>query len=179
MLIGVANGGTPTAALRGNQFGSNYKGESGGKTGSTSSYTNAWYCGFDPQLTSVVYMGFDKSSLSLGKGQTAAALSAPIWGRVYRRFYEGKSYPSFKDNPDPFPEDVVKGGVCGFNGLAPNENCPGGSNLYLKPITVGGRTLAVPGNRQCDGDRDHYRSMDIMDFLKNEYEFTDEEIGKE
>jgi penicillin-binding protein 1A len=179
MLIGVANGGTPTAALRSSQFGAMYKGESGGKTGSTSSYTNAWYCGFDPHITSVVYMGFDKSSISLGKGQTAAMISAPIWGRAYRRFYENSTYPSFKENPDPVPEDVVKGGVCAYNGLAPNKGCPGGSNLYLKPITIGGRTLSVPGNRQCDGDRDHYRSLDLMEFLKDEYEFTEEEIGKD
>ncbi|WCL48675.1 penicillin-binding protein 1A [Leptospira sp. GIMC2001] len=178
MLIGVATAGTPTAALRSDQFGANYKGESGGKTGSTSSYTNAWYCGFDPHLTSVVYMGFDKSSISLGKGQTAAALSAPIWGRVYRRFYEGSEYPSFKTNPDPVPEDVVGGSVCAFNGLSPNENCPRASNLFLKPDSIAGRTRAVPANRQCDGDRDHYRSLDLVNFLKDEYGFTEEELGK-
>jgi penicillin-binding protein 1A len=178
MLIGVATSGTPSHALRSDQFKVNYKGESGGKTGSTSSYTNAWYSGFDPNLTSVVYMGFDKSSISLGKGQTAAALAAPIWGKVYRRFYEGTSYPSFKDNPDPKPDSVISGGVCAFNGLSPNTDCPRASNLYLKPITVAGRTISVPMNRQCDGDRDHYRSVDLMDFLKDEYEFTEEEIER-
>jgi penicillin-binding protein 1A len=174
MLIGVATSGTPTQALRSDQFGANYKGESGGKTGSTSSYTNAWYCGFDPHYTSVTYMGFDKSSISLGKGQTAAALAAPIWGRVYRRFYENSEYPSFKSNPSPVPGDVVSGAVCAFNGLSPSETCPKSSNLFLKPIQVAGRTLAVPPNRQCDGDRDHFRSMDITDFLKDAYEFEDE-----
>lgn len=176
MLIGVATAGTPSHALRSDQFGARYTGESGGKTGSTSSYTNAWYCGFDPHLTSVVYVGFDKSSLSLGKGQTAAALAAPIWGRAYRRFYHGGPYPSFKENPDPRPDDVIGGGVCMFNGLSPRPECPKMANLFLKPTQIGGRTMSVPMNRQCDGDRDHYRSMDLIDFLKDEYDFSDEEI---
>ncbi|TGL57987.1 PBP1A family penicillin-binding protein [Leptospira ognonensis] len=179
MLIGVATGGTPTAALRDADKG-NYKGESGGKTGSTSSYTNVWYCGFDPKYTTVVWMGFDKSSLSLGQGTTAAGVAAPIWGKLYSRWYNGGPYPSFYPNgkADEIPADVVKGATCSFNGLTPGPNCPLTGNLFLKPITIAGRTLSVPGSRQCDGERDHFRSMDLKDFLQRELEITDDELKR-
>lgn len=177
MLIGVAMGGTPTQALRASDKG-NYRGESGGKTGSTSSYTNVWYAGFDPKFTSIVWMGFDKSSLSLGKGVTAAGVAAPIWGKMYSRFYNEGPYPSFYPNgkAEEIPADVVKGATCAFNGLSPGPGCPLTGNLFLKPITIAGRTLAVPGGRQCDGDRDHYRSMDLNDFLQRELEISDDEL---
>ncbi|MDZ4727841.1 MAG: PBP1A family penicillin-binding protein [Leptospira sp.] len=177
MLIGVATGGTPTAALRDADKG-NYKGISGGKTGSTSSYTNVWYCGFDPKFTTVVWMGFDKSSLSLGQGTTAAGVAAPIFGKLYSRWYNGGPYPSFnpEGKPEEIPQDVVKGATCSFNGLTPGPNCPLVGNLFLKPITIAGRTLSVPGSRQCDGDRDHFRSLDLKDFLQRELEITDDEL---
>jgi penicillin-binding protein 1A len=177
MLIGVAMGGTPTQALRAADKG-NYKGESGGKTGSTSSYTNVWYAGFDPKYTSIVWMGFDKSSLSLGKGTTAAGVAAPIWGKMYSRWYNEGPYPTFYPNgkEGEVPADVIKGATCAFNGLGLGPNCPGTSNLFLKPITIAGRTLAVPGGRQCDGDRDHFRSMDLSDFLQKELEISDDEL---
>lgn len=177
MLINVVKAGTPSQALRNPQYGANYLGEAGGKTGSTSSYTNAWFCGFDPNYTSVVYFGFDKSSISLGKGQTAAMIAVPLWGKVYRRFYENTSYPSFHLDKTKPPPDVVVGSVCAFNGLSPGPNCPTMQNLYLKPIQIAGREIAVPQNRECDGDRDHYRSLDLKEFIKEVYEFTDEEIG--
>ncbi|TGN16785.1 penicillin-binding protein 1A [Leptospira ilyithenensis] len=179
MLIGVATGGTPTQALRASDKG-NYKGISGGKTGSTSSYTNVWYCGFDPKYTSVVWMGFDKSSLSLGKGTTAAGVAAPVWGKMYSRWYNEGPYPGFgsSDRPEEIPADVIKGATCSFNGLTPGPNCPLVSNMFLKPITVAGRTLSVPGSRQCDGERDHFRSMDLNDFLQRELEISDDEIGQ-
>jgi penicillin-binding protein 1A len=177
MLQEVATHGSPSHSLRSPEW-ANYKGESAGKTGSTSSYTNAWYCGFDPKVTTVVWMGFDKSSISLGKGQTAAALATPIWGKIYRRWYEGQEFPTFKEeyDGDVPPESVVFGAVCSFNGLSPSPNCPVSGNLYLKPLIVGTKTLAVQHNRTCDGDRDHFRSLDLRDFLIREYEITDEEL---
>ncbi len=177
MLIGVATGGTPTATLRAADKG-NYKGESGGKTGSTSSYTNVWYCGFDPKYTSVVWMGFDKSSLSLGQGTTAAGVAVPIWGKMYSRWYNEGPYPSFKTGgkEDAVPEGVVKGASCSFNGLAPGPTCPLISNMYLQPLSVAGKQISIPATRQCDGDRDHFRSMDLKDFLQRELEISDDDL---
>ncbi|TGK04668.1 carboxypeptidase [Leptospira selangorensis] len=180
MLTMVAMGGTAANGLHSADQG-NYKGIAAGKTGSTSSFTNAWYCGFDPKLTTVIWLGFDKSSISLGRGQAAGVLAVPIWGKMYRRFYNGENYPTFEDEHglDPQPEEVQSGGTCAYNGLSPKPGvCPVTQNLTLKPITVAGVTKSVQANRQCDGDRDHHKSIDFREFLQLEYQISDEEIGK-
>ncbi|EMO00380.1 penicillin-binding protein 1A [Leptospira interrogans] len=176
MLTNVAMAGTAAMGLRDPEKG-NYRGIAAGKTGSTSSFTNAWYCGFDPNYTTVIWLGFDKSSISLGRGQAASVLAVPIWGRMYNRFYGGQNYPSFGE--DVIPEEVQGGGTCAYNGLSPKPGvCPVTQNLTLKPITVAGVTKAVMGNRQCDGERDHHKSMDFREFLQKEYQISDEELGK-
>ena len=51
----------------------------GGKTGTTQDYTDAWFIGFTPQLTSGVWVGFDDKQISLGKKETGAKAALPIW----------------------------------------------------------------------------------------------------
>jgi penicillin-binding protein 1A len=51
----------------------------GGKTGTTQDYTDAWFVGFTPQLTSGVWVGFDDKQISLGKKETGARAALPIW----------------------------------------------------------------------------------------------------
>jgi len=44
-----------------------------GKTGTTQDYTDAWFIGFTPQITSGVWVGFDDKQISLGKKRPARA----------------------------------------------------------------------------------------------------------
>jgi len=50
-----------------------------GKTGTTQDYTDAWFVGFTPQVTSGVWVGFDDKQISLGKKETGARAALPIW----------------------------------------------------------------------------------------------------
>jgi penicillin-binding protein 1A len=50
-----------------------------GKTGTTQDYTDAWFVGFTPQLTSGVWVGYDDKQISLGKKETGAKAALPIW----------------------------------------------------------------------------------------------------
>ncbi|NUM41586.1 MAG: transglycosylase domain-containing protein [Leptospiraceae bacterium] len=180
MLTEVAVAGTASSSLRDKEMG-NYHGVAAGKTGSTSSYTNAWFCGFDPKYTTVFWMGFDKSTISLGRSQTASGTVVAPWGRIYRGFYDGKNYPKFGDEygNDPAPPDVVNGATCAINGLTPRPGvCPLISSLSLKPIMIAGQYKGVPANRMCDGERDHMKSLDFREFLQQEYKISDDEIGK-
>jgi penicillin-binding protein 1A len=52
---------------------------SGGKTGTTNDFTDAWYMGFTPEVTAGVWVGFDDKQVSLGKGETGAHAALPIW----------------------------------------------------------------------------------------------------
>lgn len=50
----------------------------GGKTGTTSDFTNAWFIGFSPSITCGVWVGYDNNQ-SLGNHETGARAALPIW----------------------------------------------------------------------------------------------------
>jgi penicillin-binding protein 1A len=50
----------------------------GGKTGTTDDFTDAWFIGFDPEITLGVWVGYDKKR-PLGPGESGAAAALPIW----------------------------------------------------------------------------------------------------
>ena len=55
----------------------------GGKTGTTSDFTDAWFLGFSPSVTCGVWVGYD-SRESLGEKETGARAALPIWMNVMR-----------------------------------------------------------------------------------------------
>jgi penicillin-binding protein 1A len=66
----------------------------GGKTGTTSDYTDAWFLGFSPSVTCGVWVGFD-SRESLGEKETGAKAALPIWIAVMRTAIVGKDNELF------------------------------------------------------------------------------------
>lgn len=50
----------------------------GGKTGTTSAFTDAWFLGFSPSVTCGVWTGYDDRQ-SLGDKETGARVALPIW----------------------------------------------------------------------------------------------------
>jgi penicillin-binding protein 1A len=66
----------------------------GGKTGTTSDYTDAWFLGFSPSVTCGVWVGFD-SRESLGDKETGAKAALPIWMNVMRVAIAGKDNEQF------------------------------------------------------------------------------------
>jgi len=66
----------------------------GGKTGTTSDYTDAWFLGFSPSITCGVWVGFD-SRESLGDKETGAKAALPIWMTVMKTAIAGKDSEQF------------------------------------------------------------------------------------
>jgi penicillin-binding protein 1A len=66
----------------------------GGKTGTTSDYTDAWFLGFSPSVTCGVWVGYD-SNQSLGEKETGARAALPIWMTVMRVAIAGKDEERF------------------------------------------------------------------------------------
>lgn len=66
----------------------------GGKTGTTSDYTDAWFIGFSPSVTCGVWMGFDNRE-SLGDKETGAHAALPIWIPFMRAAIAGKDDEEF------------------------------------------------------------------------------------
>ena len=66
----------------------------GGKTGTTSDFTDAWFLGFSPSVTCGVWVGYD-SRESLGNKETGAATALPIWINFMRAAIAGKDDEQF------------------------------------------------------------------------------------
>ena len=74
----------------------------GGKTGTTSEYTDAWFLGFSPSITCGVWVGFDTNQ-TLGEKETGARAALPIWITWMRAAISDRSDEKFlgdeTDNP--------------------------------------------------------------------------------
>jgi penicillin-binding protein 1A len=70
VLKTVIQSGTGTAA--------NYGCPAAGKTGTTSSFTDAYFDGYTPRLTTAVWVGYPNETLSMANG-FGGTLAAPIW----------------------------------------------------------------------------------------------------
>jgi penicillin-binding protein 1A len=66
----------------------------GGKTGTTSDFTDAWFLGFSPSVTCGVWVGYD-SRESLGEKETGARAALPIWITFMRAAIAGKDDEQF------------------------------------------------------------------------------------
>jgi penicillin-binding protein 1A len=55
----------------------------GGKTGTTDDYTDAWFVGFDPDITIGVWVGLDQKK-TIGRNMTGAEAALPIWMEVMK-----------------------------------------------------------------------------------------------
>ena len=70
-----------------------------GKTGTMDEYTDAWFVGFDPEITVGVWVGYDEKK-PLGRGETGAQAALPIWmdfmkAYIERRKADEKGVPEF------------------------------------------------------------------------------------
>ncbi len=54
-----------------------------GKTGTTDGFTDAWFAGFTPRYTLVVWVGYDQQR-RIGRNMTGAVAALPIWNEVLR-----------------------------------------------------------------------------------------------
>jgi len=70
----------------------------GGKTGTTSDFTDAWFLGFSPSVTCGVWVGYD-SRQTLGEKETGARAALPIWLQIMKVAIAGK-------DDEQFPGDV-------------------------------------------------------------------------
>jgi penicillin-binding protein 1A len=67
--------------------------EVAGKTGTTNNNQDAWFIGYNSEITVGVYVGYDKPK-TLGKSETGSRVAAPIFGDFMSTAYDDKKpYP--------------------------------------------------------------------------------------
>ena len=64
----------------------------GGKTGTVDDYTDAWFVGFDPEITVGVWVGYDKKK-ALGAGEEGARVALPIWIEFFKAHIANRGAP--------------------------------------------------------------------------------------
>ena len=63
-----------------------------GKTGTVDEYTDAWFVGFDPDITVGVWVGYDQKK-TLGEGQEGATVALPIWMEFMKAYISDRTVP--------------------------------------------------------------------------------------
>jgi penicillin-binding protein 1A len=75
-----------------------------GKTGTMDEYTDAWFIGFDPNITVGVWVGYNEKR-PIGHGETGAVAALPIWMDVM------KAYIALHGNRETPPVFEVPGNI--------------------------------------------------------------------
>lgn len=106
----------------------------GGKTGTTQNATDAWFVGYSPDVTVVVWVGNDKNE-TLGSYWEGSRAALPIWIKVMQAALKGRPRKDF----GPPPPGVVE-----LNG-----------EFYLEGKTPPPATDAGTDGGETDGDTSH------------------------
>jgi penicillin-binding protein 1A len=64
-----------------------------GKTGTTNDYTDAWFLGFDPEITVGIWIGHDVKK-PIGPGFTGTEAALPIWIEFMKEYVKDRTPPA-------------------------------------------------------------------------------------
>ncbi|MCM3878894.1 MAG: PBP1A family penicillin-binding protein [Vicinamibacterales bacterium] len=101
----------------------------GGKTGTTDDYGDAWFVGFDPDITVGVWVGYDERK-TIGPSETGAQAALPIWTDFV------KAYLATRDKAHP-PEFVPPGNIV-FLAVNKNDGSPAGEGEGILQAFISG-----------------------------------------
>jgi membrane peptidoglycan carboxypeptidase len=97
MLQRVVSGGTGTAAAIGRPV--------AGKTGTAQDYTNVYFAGYTPQISTAVWVGFPSGQIPMdsyyGGSVFGGTVAAPIWHDFMVRAMQGYPVEGFESPPAP------------------------------------------------------------------------------
>ena len=148
LLRSVVDSGTAAGAIRET---AGFHLPAGGKTGTTSGYRDAWFAGFTPDLVAAVWMGCDSQKFSLGCGQSASVVSAPVWGNFMREVYTFRKPASFRARPD----GISALSICTKTGKIPIHGCPARQEYFI---------TGTEPREECNSDHD--AMISIFDLVR-------------
>lgn len=119
-------------------YANGFRHPSGGKTGTTNDYTDAWYIGFTKQYTMGVWVGSDSPG-SMGAGHTGTEDALPLWFSVMKELH--KNLPQL---PFPVARGVTAKNICNLTGKVSGEFCA--SSTYCL------YTAGYEPEETCDGN---------------------------
>ncbi|MCX6152195.1 MAG: transglycosylase domain-containing protein [Ignavibacteriales bacterium] len=100
-----------------------YKGTAAGKTGTTQDYTDAWFVGYNSQLSTAIWTGYDNAKRKLNGGfQYGGSAAAPIWGRMMSDI--SRKVTGFYGTEFTRPTSIQDIELCIDSGEPATINCP-------------------------------------------------------
>ena len=94
-----------------------------GKTGTTSSTYDLWFCGMTPYYTASIWMGYDMN-VDMGGSNTHKYMWRDIMDQIVE--LEGQDTSADFDKPD----GLTTVSLCQVTGLLPGEGCPTATDYY-------------------------------------------------
>jgi penicillin-binding protein 1A len=102
-----------------------------GKTGTTDDYTDAWFVGFTPRYTALVWVGHDRNR-RIGRNMTGAEAALPIWKGLIEDGLEAGWLT--REEKFAMPPDIVQVPVEYTSGLAA---APGAETVIVESFVRG------------------------------------------
>jgi penicillin-binding protein 1A len=122
----------------------------GGKTGTTNDHHDAWFNGFNGDLVTTVWTGFDQDR-SLGDGEEGGRVAVPIW-----TYFMHEALAGAPKHGVPVPDGIVAARISPETGLLASSDNPNSIIEYFiegnlpKSEVYEGPNNANPMN---DGDK--------------------------
>jgi penicillin-binding protein 1A len=124
MLVGVVRNGTGRRAM---ELG---RSDLGGKTGTTNSYRDAWFAGFNGEVVATAWIGFDDNR-ELGTQESGARAALPIWMGFMQRALAGRP-----EAPIRRPDDLVEVALLPETGQRTGIDDPRGRREWVLPAQI-------------------------------------------
>lgn len=125
-----------------------------GKTGSTNDHRDAWFVGFNGDLSTAVWVGFDDFS-SLGKGEFGAKAALPIWID-----YMGNVLKGLPENSLAMPPGITTIQINSESGLPTDTGDPDAMSEIFKVEDVD--RLHNMAQQQQQQNQDQQQANDIF-----------------
>jgi penicillin-binding protein 1A len=135
-----------------------------GKTGTVDDFTDAWFVGYTPRLSTSVWIGHAKTRTPLGEGAAGGEVAAPIWG-AYMKTAHGKYCGDFAKPKHPFVSTPFFGRYS-KTGVKDNKVDPGSYSTDKSGATdleTGKATGQSDGNGSTSYPNDQYQGAPQAD----------------
>jgi len=70
----------------------NFHQPTGGKTGTTNNFTDAWFVGYTPDIVAGIWVGLDDPKQTLGPRMAGGMVALPFWGEFMSSVYDSVSF---------------------------------------------------------------------------------------
>ena len=156
-----------------------------GKTGTTSSNFDAWFCGYTPYYTASIWIGFDVNT-----NFAAGNYHKNMWRKIMDGIVEAKGLDTSKTFE--MPDGIIRATVCKDTGLLPVEGCDTVTDYFVKGTVptkkCGGNKKIVlcneshkPATNTCKETTTYYYTVDDdgkIEIIDADFEY-DQNILKE